>query len=103
MRVRVTSDALDDIQIGYDFYEKHEEGLGSYYRQCKEQDLENLRKTAGIHSEIRGYLDMNSKIFKTIFYYRMEHQTAIVMAILDARIDPSLRDRLHAGRGGQAH
>ncbi len=46
---------------------------------------------------------MNSKIFKTIFYYRMEHQTAIVMAILDARIDPSLRDRLHAGRGGQAH
>ncbi len=27
MRVRVTSDALDDVQIGYDFYEKQEEGL----------------------------------------------------------------------------
>lgn len=101
MRVRVTSDALEDVQCGYDFYEKQEAGLGSYYRQCIEQDLTGLRETAGIHSKIRGYLHVNSQIFKTIFYYRMEKQAAVVMAILDARIDPLLRDRLLAERGHQ--
>ena len=30
MTVRVTSDALDDLQDGYGFYEKQEKGLGSF-------------------------------------------------------------------------
>lgn len=99
MKVRVTSDALNDVQDSYDFYEQQEQGLGTYFRRCLEQDLESLRKTAGIHSKIRGYLHVNSKTFNSIFYYRMEQQTAVVMAILDARIDPAIRDRLLTQRG----
>lgn len=98
MRVRVTSDALDDVQYGHDFYEKQERGLGSYYRQCIERDLKSLCETAGIHSQIGGYLHVNSKIFKSILYYRMEQQAAVVMAILDARVDPLMRDRILAQR-----
>jgi plasmid stabilization system protein ParE len=99
MRVRVTSDALNDLQESYDFYEQQEKGLGGYFRRCIEQDLQSLRTTAGIHSEIHGYHHVNSKIFNSIFYYRMELQSAVVMAILDARIDTSTRERLLSQRG----
>ena len=74
MTVRVTSDALDDVQDGYALYEKQDCGLGGYFRQCIKQDLLELRRTAGIHSQIRGYHHVNSKVFNTIFYYRMEQK-----------------------------
>jgi plasmid stabilization system protein ParE len=99
MKVRVTSDALSDVQDSYDFYEKQAQSLGSYFRRCIEEDLEILRKTAGIHSKIRGYFHVNSKTFNSIFYYRIEQQAVVVMAILDARIDPDVRDRLLTQRG----
>jgi len=93
MMVKVTSDALNDLQDGYGFYEKQEKGLGSYFRHCIEQDLLELRGTAGIHRQIRSY-HANSKTFNYILYYRMNQNTATVMAILDGRIDPSTRDRI---------
>ena len=99
MRVRVTSDALQDVQESYDFYEQQEKGLGSYFRRCIEQDLQSLCKTAGIHSQIHGCHHVNSKVFNSIFYYRMEPHTAVVLANLDARIDPSARDRVLSHRG----
>lgn len=98
MTVRVTSDALDDLQDGYGFYEKQERGLGSYFRQCIEQDLLELRRTAGIHRKIRGYHHVNSKVFNTILYYRTDQNTAAVMAILDGRIDPATRDSILSQR-----
>lgn len=99
MRVRVSSDALEDVQDSYNFYERQEKGLGGYFRRCIEQDLENLRQTAGIHRKIRGYLHVNSKIFNSIIYYRLEPSTAVVLAILDGRIDPATRDRVLSQRG----
>jgi hypothetical protein len=94
MRIRVTSDALDDLDYSYAFYEKQEKGIGSYFRECIEQDLNDLRRTAGIHSKIKGYLHVNSKIFNSIFYYRMEPGAAIVIAILDGRIHPYKRNQI---------
>ena len=98
MTVKVTSDALDDLQDGYGFYEKQEKSLGSYFRYCIEQDLLELRSTAGIHRQIRSYHHVNSRIFNTILYYRMDQNTANVMAILDGRIDPVTRDRILSQR-----
>ena len=94
MNVQVTSDAFADVQDGYDFYERQENGLGTYFSRCIEQDLKELRITAGIHRKIRGYHRVNSQIFNTILYYRMDQDTAIVMAILDGRIDPTTRDNI---------
>ncbi|OYW31193.1 MAG: hypothetical protein B7Z47_01805 [Chthoniobacter sp. 12-60-6] len=99
MKVRVTGDALKDLQDSYDFYEKQEKGLGSYFRRCIEQDLQGLRNTGGIHRQMRGYHHVKSKIFNSIFYYRIEQQTVVVMAILDGRIDPTTRDRVLTQRG----
>jgi hypothetical protein len=98
MNVQVTSDAFADVQNGYDFYELQERGLGTYFSRCIEQDLKELRITAGIHRKIRGYHRVNSQIFNTILYYRMDQDTAIVMAILDGRIDPATRDRILKNR-----
>lgn len=94
MRVRVSTDALDDVEASYDFYERQEKGVGTYFRQCIEQDLRELARTAGIHRKISGYHRVNSKVFQSILYYRMEQDGAVVVAILDGRIHPQTRDRV---------
>lgn len=94
MTVKVTSDALADLQDSYAFYEKQTSGLGSYFRRCLEQDLVELQRTAGIHSKIHGYQHVRSKVFQSILFYHVQTGTAIVMAILDGRIGPSERERI---------
>ena len=98
MRIRVTSDAFSDVEDSYAFYEKQEKGLGSYYRACIEQDLLSLSDQAGIHSKIKGYHHMNSAVFQSIFYYRIQAEEVVVVAILDGRIDPATRDDLLTDR-----
>lgn len=98
MRVRVTTDAFDDLESSYEFYEKQEKGVGAYFRDCIEQDLIDLRRTAGIHRKIKGYHHANSKIFNSIIYYRIEPDAAVVVSILDGRIRPSKCDRILKSR-----
>ncbi len=100
MIVKVTSDALGDVQDSHAFYEKQTDGLGSYFRSCLEQDLVDLQHTAGIHSKIHGYHHVRSKVFQSILFYRTQAGIAIVMAVLDGRIDPSQRDRILLKRIG---
>ncbi len=94
MTVEVTSDALFDLWDGHEFYEKQTKGLGGYFRQCIEQDLTDLQRTAGIHSKIRGYHHVKSKVFQSLVFYRTHQNTAFIMAILDGRMDPATRDRI---------
>jgi hypothetical protein len=94
MKVQVLRLALRDMQSSYRFYERQDQGLGSYFRECIDQDLISLQATAGIHSLQRGYHHVRSKIFQSIIYYRIIDNKAVVFAILDGRISPQTRDRI---------
>ncbi len=98
VNVIVAAGAGRDIWKSYQFYERQEPGLGSYFRQCISSDLKQLPSTAGIHRKIMSYYHVKSKIFQSIICYRMEADTAIVVAILDGRIDPAQRDKLLKSR-----
>ena len=98
MIVDVIQAAKNDVATAYRFYEKQQKGLGSYFRECILEDLHELGETAGIHRKISGYHHVNSKRFQSIIYYRINVETALVVAILDARINPNRRDRMLSGR-----
>jgi hypothetical protein len=98
MKVQVLRPALRDMHSSYRFYERQDLGLGSYFRECIDQDLISLQATAGIHSLHRGYHHVRSEIFQSILYYRIILNKVVVFAILDARISPQTRDRILSRR-----
>ena len=95
MNVHITSDAEEDLIEGYWFYERQSPGLGDYFRSCLIADIESLAFFAGVHEVILSYHRSLSKRFPFAIYYRVEQDTAIVAAVLDARRNPLwIRERL---------
>jgi len=49
IRVRISEDALEDLNDGSLFYEAQEAGFGDYFAASLRADIEGLRITAGVH------------------------------------------------------
>jgi hypothetical protein len=80
---------------GFAFYERQEEGLGTYFLESLFSDIDSLRLYAGIHRKVFGLHRLLSKRFPYAVYYARDCDTASVRAILDCRRDPhSIRARL---------
>ena len=95
MIVHISSDAETDVAQAYWFYEEQADGLGEYFRDCILADIDSLRFYAGIHEMAHGYHRMLAKTFPFTIYYQRDSNEVIVVAVLDARRDPSwIRDRL---------
>lgn len=95
MIVRISSDAELDISEGFAFYEKQEVGLGGYFRDCIVADIESLSFLGGVHAKSHGYYRMLAKRFPYIIYYEVAEDQLTVVAVLDARRNPSwIRRRL---------
>ena len=47
-RIRISDDALNDLNRGFLFYEAQEIGLGDYFVSCLRADIESLKICAGI-------------------------------------------------------
>ena len=76
--------------IGYWFYEKQDEGIGTYFLDTLYSDIDSLIGSAGIHSiYFKKYHRLLSKRFPFAVYYRVEHQTILDYAVLDCRKKPA--------------
>ena len=95
MIVNLSSDDETDIGDGYWFYEQQADGLGDYFRDCMIADIDSLSFYGGIHEVAYGYHRMLAKRFPFAIYYQRDGETITVVAVLDARRNPSwTRDRL---------
>jgi len=95
MIVNISSDAEEDLAQGYWFYEQQSEGLGDYFRASISADIESLAFFGGIHQQEYGHHRMLAKTFPFVVYYDVAGETVTIVAVLDARRDPSwTRDRL---------
>lgn len=87
--VRISEDALQDLNDGFVFYEAQQAGLGDYFTTCLRADIEGLRVLAGIHRIVhRDYHRLLSRVFPYGIFYTVEGDTAIVWAVIDLRRDP---------------
>lgn len=91
MNIRILASARRDLTDAFWFYERQEKGLGAYFRDSLNSDIDSLQIHAGIHSKRFGdYHRMLSKRFPFAIYYRMAPGAVEVHAILDCRRDPTL-------------
>lgn len=88
MTIRLSSDALADLEEGFWFYEKQAIGLGSYFRSCLIADIESLAFYGGVHEIVHDYHRALSKRFPFCIYYTLAVDELTVVAVLDARRDP---------------
>ncbi len=95
MIVKISSDAEADIAEGHWFYEEQRNGLGDYFRDCIVADIDSLAFYGGIHEIAYGYHRKLASRFPFVIYYRIDEDCVTVVAVLDARRDPSwTRDQL---------
>jgi plasmid stabilization system protein ParE len=95
--VRISEDALQDLNDGFLFYEAQQAGLGDYFATCLRADIEGLRVYAGIHPVVYGdYHRLLSRVFPYGIFYTLEGDSAVVWAVIDLRRDPEwIRRRLN--------
>jgi len=96
-KVRISHDALSDLNDGHWFYEAQEPGLGDYFTSCLRADIEGLKVSAGIHRLVyRDYHRLLSRAFPYGIFYTIEDEIAVVWAVVDLRRDPQwIRDHLN--------
>ena len=63
MNIEILSVAMSDIQMGQQFYEQQQGGLGIYFLDAMFSDIDALLLYAGIHQKFFGYYRALSKRF----------------------------------------
>lgn len=77
--VRISEDALQDLNDGFLFYETQQAGLGDYFATCLRADIESLRLYGGIHRIVyRDYHRLLSRVFPYGIFYTVESEIALV-------------------------
>jgi hypothetical protein len=95
MIIEISSDALIDLEEGFDFYQGQSQGLGAYIISCLMSEIEGLNYFGGIHQVVNGYHRALSQRFPFSIYYDIKGETLTIVAVLDARQDPLwIRQRL---------
>ena len=95
MKITILSPAEKDLEEGYRFYDAQSPGLGTYFLDCLNSDIDSLAYFAGIHPIAFGFHRLLSKRFPFAVYYHVTDETEIVFVVLDCRRNPSwIRERL---------
>jgi hypothetical protein len=88
VRLRILSLAESNLLAGFRFYERQSGGVGWYFLETLNSDVESLRLYAGIHPEVFGYHRMLSKRFPFGVYYDVHEDEIRVWRVLDCRRNP---------------
>lgn len=95
MKIHILQGAHQDLLEGYNFYDRQDAGLGSYFLTSLAADIDSLRIYAGIHPLWWDYHRMLAKRFPFAVYYRHEGKNVYVWAVADCRKNPiSLKKKL---------
>ena len=86
--VVVLADAAEDLEIGRDFYDSQEFGIGSYFVDSLLADVESLALFHGIHPIHWGFHRMLATKFPFGIYYDDTPTETQIFAVLDLRKDP---------------
>jgi plasmid stabilization system protein ParE len=98
--LRILSLAEADLLDGFRFYERQSSGVGWYFLETLNSDIESLRLYAGIHRKFFGYRRMLSKRFPFAVYYDLHEDEIRVWRVLDCRREPRwLKLQLTQARG----
>jgi hypothetical protein len=90
IEIRISNDALFDLNDGSHFYETQELWLGDYILSQLRADIDGLKISAGIHRRPHRHLyRLLSRKFPYAIFYEFENSYALVVAVIDCRRDPA--------------
>lgn len=90
IQVRITRSAEEDLLNGFNFYERQQAGIGTYFLDSLYADIDSLMLFGGVHPKADGRVHRAlAKRFPFAIYYELEGNTATVVAILDCRKNPA--------------
>jgi len=89
VKISVQPSALEDLRVGFEFYERQQSGLGGYFLDSLYSDIDSLLLYAGIHPRHFGKYRLLSDRFPYAVYYEVRGELILVRAVLDLRRDPS--------------
>lgn len=89
MKLRILSLAVRDLEVGRDFYERQQVGLGDYLLDTLFSDIEALLIHAGLHARHFGYFRSLSRRFPYAIYYKINLDDIEVWRVLDCRRQPA--------------
>ena len=99
MRLRILSLAEADLLRGFRFYQRQTSGVGWYFLESLNSDIESLRLYAGVHPRVFDYHRLLSKRFPFALYYDLQGEEIRVWRVLDCRRDPRwINAQLKKGR-----
>jgi plasmid stabilization system protein ParE len=97
--LRILSLAETDLLDGFRFYQRQGSGVGWYFLESLNSDIESLRLYASTHRRVFGYHRMLSKRFPFAIYYDLHKDEIRVWRVLDCRREPRwLKLQLTRGR-----
>ena len=88
--VRISEDALTNLNEGFLFYEAQDRGLGDYFVSSIRSDIEKLKDSAGVHRIV--YKDFHRLLGSTFpfgVFYTYSEGMADIWAVIDLRRDPA--------------
>ncbi len=89
-QIKISLEATQDLIEGYKFYEKQEEGVGTYFLDSLYSDIASLSIYSGVHQiYFEKYYRQLSMRFPFAIYYTFNENFIYVQAILDCRRESS--------------
>ena len=88
MKIKILESAMQDLEIGFKFYERQEADLGSYFLDSLFSDIDSLQVCGGIHRTFFGKHRALSKRFPFALYYTATDGVVQIHAVIDCRQNP---------------
>lgn len=88
MRISILPAALEDLALGYEFYEKQEGGAGANFQESIFEEIDVLAETGVQHTQVFDHYRLVCHRFPYAIYYLMEDGALIVARVLDCRRSP---------------
>ncbi len=88
MNFEILPSALADLEVGFEFYEQQERGIGWDYLDELFRCIRGIESSAGTHRVMQGFHRCLASKFHAAIYYKIDDDTVLVHRILDLRRDP---------------
>lgn len=90
MRIKIHSDAEEDLMAGHDFYEDRCPGLGMEFLVCLDSEIKKLKQTFRIHPKVnrKYHRAVVQRRFPYAIYYTFDEDCIYIRMIFDCRQDP---------------
>jgi plasmid stabilization system protein ParE len=87
--VRVLEEAVADLELARDFYDRQEPGIGDYFVETLLGEIASLERLHGFHKVHWGAFRLLSRRFPYGIFYLDSEEEIQVIAVLDLRRKPS--------------